>query len=282
MILKSLSPYNGIIGRPGLKAIQAVPSTVYEMLKFPTEEGIVTIRSSLLISAKCVLVNTSSVTPGEKKAHPTNLTVPLHPNFLDQEVVVGGSLSDKGRTELCALLKRNLDIFAWQPSDMTGVPRAVGEHRLNVREGYPGYAVFFSPVRGLAWFAIQAEVEKLVEVRIMREVYYHDWLSNQVMVKKNDGSWRMCVDFTDLNKACPQDCYPLPEIDWKVESLCGYPFKCFLDAYKGYHQIQMAAADEEKTAFHTGQGVYCYTKMPFGLKNAGAIYQRLMDKAFEN
>nr|GFC37395.1 reverse transcriptase domain-containing protein [Tanacetum cinerariifolium] len=82
-------------------------------------------------------VNTSSVTPGEKKAHPTNLTVPLHPNFLDQEVVVGRSLSDKGRTELCALLKRNLDIFAWQPSDMTGVPRSVAEHRLKVREGCP-------------------------------------------------------------------------------------------------------------------------------------------------
>nr|GEU57138.1 reverse transcriptase domain-containing protein [Tanacetum cinerariifolium] len=92
----------------------------------------------------------------------------------------------------------------------------------------------------------------------------------------------MCVDFTDLNKACPQDCYPLLEIDWKMESLCGYPFKCFLDAYKGYHQIQLAEADEEKTAFHTGQGVYCYTKMPFGLKNAGATYQRLMDKAFES
>nr|GEX93150.1 reverse transcriptase domain-containing protein [Tanacetum cinerariifolium] len=88
----------------------------------------------------------------------------------------------------------------------------------------------------------------------MREVYYHDWLSNPVMVKKHDGSWRMCVDFMDMNKACPQDCYPLPEIDWKVESLCGYPFKCFLDAYKGYHQIQLAEADEEKTAFHTGQG----------------------------
>nr|GEX66501.1 reverse transcriptase domain-containing protein [Tanacetum cinerariifolium] len=99
------------------------------------------------------------------------------------------------------------------------------------------------------------------------------------MVKKHDGSWRICVDFTDLNKACSQDCYPLSEIDWKVESLCGYPFKCFLDAYKGYHQIQLAEADEEKTAFHTGQGVYCYTKMPFGLKNAGATYQRLMDKA---
>nr|GFB91773.1 reverse transcriptase domain-containing protein [Tanacetum cinerariifolium] len=76
--------------------------------------------------------NTSSVAPGEKKARPANLTVPLHPNFPDQEVVVGGSLSDKGRTELCSLLKKNLDIFAWQPSDMTGVPRSIAEHRLNV------------------------------------------------------------------------------------------------------------------------------------------------------
>nr|GFB21329.1 reverse transcriptase domain-containing protein [Tanacetum cinerariifolium] len=170
-------------------------------------------------------------------------------DFPDQEVVIGGSLSDKGCTELCSVLKKKLDIFAWQPSDMTG---ALERTR-----------------------AIQAEVQKLVDAGIMREVYYHDWLSNPVMVKKHDGSWRMCVDFTDLNRACPQDCYPLLEIDWKVESLCGYPFKFFLDAYKGYRQIQLAEADEEKTAFHTGQGVYCYTKMPFGLKNADATYQKI-------
>ncbi|GJY79345.1 reverse transcriptase domain-containing protein [Tanacetum coccineum] len=91
----------------------------------------------------------------------------------------------------------------------------------------------------------------------------------------------MCVNFTDLNKSCPKDCYPLPEIDWKIESLCGYPFKCFLDAYKWYHQIKMTEEDEEKTAFHISQGVYCYTKIPFGLKNTGATYQRPMDKAFE-
>ncbi|GKD14986.1 reverse transcriptase domain-containing protein, partial [Tanacetum coccineum] len=100
------------------------------------------------------------------------------------------------------------------------------------------------------------------------------------MVKKNDNSWRMCVDFKDLNKACPKDGYPLSEIDWKVESLCGFPFKCFLDAYKGYHQIQMAEEDEEKTEFITNQGIFCYTKMPFGLRNAGATYQRLVDKTF--
>nr|GEY16926.1 reverse transcriptase domain-containing protein [Tanacetum cinerariifolium] len=241
MIVKSLSPYNGIIGRPGLKAIRAVPSTVHEMLKFPVEEGIVTICSTILIPTECASVITSSVIPKEERTY----------------------------------------IFAWQPSDMTGVPRSIAEHRLNIREGY-------SPVRqkkrGQAperAKAIQAKVQKLVEAGIMREVYYHVWLSNPVMVKKHDGSWRMFVDFTDLNKACPQDCYPLPEIDWKVESLCSYPFKCFLDAYKGYHQIQLAEADKENTAFHTGHGVYYYTKMPFGLKNAGATYQRLMDKAFE-
>ncbi|GKC42070.1 reverse transcriptase domain-containing protein [Tanacetum coccineum] len=250
MIVRSPSPYNGIIERPWIKEIQAVPSTAHGMIKFPVTGRIVTILA-------------------------------IHPDFPDQEISIGGALSAKGRTELCTLLKGNLDIFAWQPSDMTGVPRSIAEHKLNIREGYPPIRQKKRGQDPERAKAIQAEVQKLVEARIMREVYYHDWLSNPVMVKKHDGSWRMCVDFTDLNKACPQDCYPLPEIDWKVESLCGYPFKCFLDAYKGYHQIQMAEADEEKTAFHTPQGVYCYTKMPFGLKNAGATYQRLVDKAFD-
>ncbi|GKD56782.1 hypothetical protein Tco_1290169 [Tanacetum coccineum] len=93
------------------------------------------------------------------------------------------------------------------------VPLSIAEHRLNIREGY-------SPVRqkkrGQAperAKSIQAVVQKLVEAVIMREVYYHEWLSNPVMVKNHDGSWWMCVDFTDLNKAYLQDCYPLLEID---------------------------------------------------------------------
>ncbi|GKA25872.1 reverse transcriptase domain-containing protein [Tanacetum coccineum] len=102
------------------------------------------------------------------------------------------------------------------------------------------------------------------------------------MVKKSDEGWRMCVDFTDINKACPKDCYPLPEIDWKIESLLGFRLKCFLDVYKGYHQIQIAEEDEDKTAFYAGEGVFCYKKMPFGLKKAGATYQRLVDKVFSH
>nr|GEV34345.1 reverse transcriptase domain-containing protein [Tanacetum cinerariifolium] len=208
MIVRSLSPYNGIIERLGIREIQAVPSTVHEMLKFLVEGGIVTIRSTVLIPTECTSVITSSAISKEERSHLDNFKVALHPNFPDQEVAIGGTLSDKGHTKLCSILKKNLDIFAWQPSDMTGVPRSVAEHRLNIQEGY-------SPVwqnkRGQAperTKAIQEYVQKLVEVGIMREVYYHDWLSNPAMLKKHDGSWRMCVDFTNLNKACSHDCYP--------------------------------------------------------------------------
>nr|GEU68055.1 hypothetical protein [Tanacetum cinerariifolium] len=101
------------------------------------------------------------------------------------------------------------------------------------------------------------------------------------MVKKTDEAWRMCVDFTNINKACPKDCYSLPEIDWKVDFLFDFKIKCFLDAYKGYHQIQIAKEDAHKTAFHAPKGVYCYRKIPFEHKNAEATYQRLVDKVFE-
>ncbi|GJV68772.1 hypothetical protein Tco_1484281 [Tanacetum coccineum] len=108
---------------------------------------------------------------------------------------------------------RNVKIPSKKRNDMTGVPRHMAEHRLNVLEGCPPVR---QKKRGQAPErnkAIQEEVEKLVDARIMKEVHYHSWLSNPVMVKKHDGSWRMCVDFKDLNKACPQDGYPLPEID---------------------------------------------------------------------
>ncbi|GJR28469.1 hypothetical protein Tco_1104701, partial [Tanacetum coccineum] len=125
------------------------------------------------------------------------------------------------------------------------------------------------------------EVNEWLKAGIVRRVRYHSWVANPVLVKKVDGSWRMCIDFKDLNKACPKDLYPLPEIVWKIESLMGFKYKCFLDAYKGSHQLQMTKKDEEKTVFHTEEGVFCYTKMPFGLKNAGATYQRLVDSAFK-
>ena len=86
----------------------------------------------------------------------------------------------------------------------------------------------------------------------------------------------MCVDFTNLNEACRRDPFPLPHIDQIVDSTAECDLLCFLDAFSGYHQIKMAVEDVEKTAFLTTCGWYCYTCMPFGLRNAGATFQRLM------
>ena len=100
------------------------------------------------------------------------------------------------------------------------------------------------------------------------------------MVKKTNGKWRICVDFTELNKACPKDSYPFPQIDTLIDSTVRNQLLIFMDALSGYNQIKMEEADQEKTSFVTSQGLFCYKVMPFGLKNAEATYQRLMNKMF--
>ena len=90
----------------------------------------------------------------------------------------------------------------------------------------------------------------------------------------------MCVDFMDLNNACPKDSFPIPKIDQLMDSMVGHKLLTFMDAFSGYNQIQMAEEDQEKIAFITSQGLYCYKVMPFGLKNVGAMYQRLVNQMF--
>ena len=101
------------------------------------------------------------------------------------------------------------------------------------------------------------------------------------MVKKPIGKWRICIDYTDLNKACPKDSFPLSKIDQLVDATTVHQLLSFIDAFSRYNQIQMASKDEEKIAFVTNKGLYCYKVIPFGLKNAGATFQRLVNKVFE-
>ena len=124
------------------------------------------------------------------------------------------------------------------------------------------------------------EVEKLLKVGSITEVSYPHWLANPVVVIKKNGKWRVCVDFTELNKACPKDSFPLPHIDRLIEATAGNELLSFMDAFSGYNQIMMNPDDREKTAFITDRGTYCYKVMPFGLKNAGATYQRLVNRMF--
>jgi hypothetical protein len=114
----------------------------------------------------------------------------------------------------------------------------------------------------------------------IKEVFHPEWLANPVLVKKKGGKWRMCVDYTGLNKACPKVPYPLPHIDQIVDSTAGCETLSFLDAYSGYHQIKMKESDQLATSFITPFVMYCYTIMPFGLRNAGATYQRCMNHVF--
>ena len=102
-----------------------------------------------------------------------------------------------------------------------------------------------------------------------------------MLVKKANGKWRLCIDFTDINRACLKDSFPLPQIDLIVDATVGHELLSFMDAFSGYNQISMEPDDQEKTSFVTGQGTYCYRVMPFGLKNAGATYQRLVNKMFQ-
>ncbi|KAL0410820.1 UNVERIFIED_CONTAM: hypothetical protein Slati_3671700 [Sesamum latifolium] len=114
----------------------------------------------------------------------------------------------------------------------------------------------------------------------IKEIQFPEWLSNVVLVLKLGGKWRMYIDFRDLNKACPKDLYPLPRIDQLVDSTSGCELLSMMDAPQGYHQIMLAPEDHKRVSFITSAGIFCYVAMPFGLKNVGATYQRLVDKIF--
>jgi hypothetical protein len=126
------------------------------------------------------------------------------------------------------------------------------------------------------------EVKRLHSAGVIREVTYPEWLTNTVMVKKANGKWRMCIDFTDLNKACPKDEFPLPRIDSLVDAAASSELMSLLDCYSGYRQIWMKKEDEPKTSFITPSGTYCYLRMPEGLKNAGGSFSRMIAKVLHS
>ena len=155
---------------------------------------------------------------------------------------------------------------------MGGVDPTVITHRFNVN---PSFKLVKQNRRSFALErqkAVNEEFGKLLQAKAMREVEYPKWLANLVLVKKANEKWRLCINFTDINRACPKDSFLLPRIDLIVDARAGHELLSFMDAFSGYNQISMDPNDQEKTSFITGQGTYCYQVMPFGLKNAGATY----------
>ena len=119
----------------------------------------------------------------------------------------------------------------------------------------------------------------ILQENAIKEVKFPEWLANVVLVKKANSKWWLCIDFTYINNACPKDSFPLPWIDL-MDAIAGHELLIFMDAFSGYNQISMDPNNQENTSFVTGQETYYYRVMPFGLKNAGATYQRLVDKMF--
>nr|GEY11712.1 hypothetical protein [Tanacetum cinerariifolium] len=213
------------IGRPWVKKIRSILSTVYGMIKFLVAGRIVTLQSSRIILLECSMVSEPGVSCSViNQVTKEKIQVAIHLEYSKQTIAIGSTLTEEGQKELSGLLRRHIDVFAWKPADMTRVPWHIAKHRLNLE--------------------------------IVRE-------------------------FQGIKQSMPQRWLSATKNRLEGRILCGYPYKCFLDAYKGYHQIKMAEEDEENTAFITSQGIFCYSKMPFGLKNVGATYQCLVDKAFQ-
>ena len=130
--------------------------------------------------------------------------------------------------------------------------------------------------------AVKAKVQRLLDAKVIHEVKYSTWLANTMPVKKKNGKWRMCIDFTDLNKACPKDDFPFPRIDKIVDDAANSQLMLLLDCFSGYHQIWMRMEEEEKTSFITLFGTYFFVRMPEGLKNASQSFSRMTSKVLES
>jgi len=127
--------------------------------------------------------------------------------------------------------------------------------------------------------AAKAKVQRLLNANAIREVKYSEWLVNLVLVPKKNGKMRICIDFTDLNKTCKKDPFPLPRIDTSIDKAAGCKRFSLLDCFSGYHDMWLKKEDEEKISFTTPFGTYCYTRMPEGLKNAGSTFTRMTKAA---
>ena len=231
-----------------------------------------------------------NVSVGELDMHDEVLTRPepseeLEPVSLDDDpkhlAYIGSKLAEDLKSLLTQFLRQNRDVFAWKQADMGGIDTTVITHRLNTNPSFKPTKQkrrSFAPERQKS---INEEVDKLLQAGAIREVEYPEWLTNVVLVKKASGKWRLCINFTDINKACPKDSFLLPRIDLIVDATASHELLSFINAFFGYNQISMDPDDQEKTSFITAQGTYYYRVLPFGLKNAGATYQRLVNRIFQ-
>jgi hypothetical protein len=252
--------YHAILGRPCYAKFMAVPNYTYLKMKMSGPKGVITLGLSIEhafdCDVECVehtealaldealvanlekLVNkdldSSAKNAGSFEAAKQTKEVPLDPAAPEGKVFrVSSTLDPKQEVVLIDFLRANADIFAWSPSDMPGILREVTEHSLYILPHSQAVQQQLRRFDEERHQAIGVELRKLLEAGFIKEVFHPTWLANPVLVKKKNGKWRMCVDYTSLNKACPKVPFPLPRIDQIVDSTAWCELLCFLDAYYG-------------------------------------------------
>jgi len=294
LVVNAHSAYNVLLGRPALNRLRAVASTRHMKMKLSVLRGKVIVIKSNQQEAKRCYENSLKAKRGvfmvmerppvkedrvgvahaesarERRPEPVG-------NVVERQIdgktfKLGKSLTQAEQDQVAGMIARHLDAFAWSASDMPGIDSDFLCHCLTMDPKVNPVHQRRRTLNEERRLVVQEETKKLLDVGHIREIQYPEWLANVVLVKKANGKWRMCVDFTDLNKACLKDSYPLPSIDALVDSASGCRMLSFLDAFSGYNQIKMHARDECKTTFMTETSCYCYTMMSFGPKNAGATY----------
>jgi hypothetical protein len=202
-------------------------------------------------------------------------TVPLDQATPKQTIIISEDLTSHDEERLISCLSRNKDVFTWSALDLVRVSRTIIEHSLGIDPSVRPKKQKLRKMSDEKTEAAKAKVHRLLEAKFIEPVAYPTWLANVVMVQKKSGKWRMCIDFTSLNKACPTDNFPLPQIDKIIDSATGCEVMSLLDCFSGYHQIYMKEEDRASTSFIMPFGTYCFVRMPEGLKNAGSTFSRL-------
>jgi hypothetical protein len=200
----------------------------------------------------------------------------------DKVVFLSTKMTPEEEAELLTFIDKNNDVFAWSISDLVGVSRYIIKHSLQVNRVAKLRKQKLHKMSEEKVEATKADVERLLDAGFIKEVTYPQWFTNVVMVWKNNRKWRMCTDFTDLNKWCPKDDFPLTRIDKIVDSTAGCKMMALLDCFSSYHQICLRKKDEEKTSFITPFGTYYYLRKPEGLCNAGPTFYRMTKTALKD
>jgi hypothetical protein len=185
---------------------------------------------------------------------------------------------------MIALLKEYSDCFAWDYTEMSGLDRSIIELQLPHKKGFWLFQQRARQMRTGVLEEVKKEIEKMLEAWFIRPCRYAEWISSIVPVQKKDGRWQVCVDFRDLSRDTPKDEYPMPIAETLINASVGKKILSFMDGNAGYNQIFMAQEDIHKTVFRVPSvvGLFEYVVMTFGLKNAGATYQRAMNYIYHD